>query len=77
MGTWIVMPKLGRRMKAGTVGEWYARPGERVSRGQTLLEVITDKVTHEIPSPVDGTLVRIERPSGQTVPIGARLAYLA
>ncbi|MBI3965499.1 MAG: hypothetical protein HY329_07675 [Chloroflexi bacterium] len=75
-GVWLRMPRLSAGMNAGTVGEWHAEVGETVAKGTVLLEVLTDKVTHEIEAPVDGVLVTVRAPSGATVPVGTRLALI-
>jgi 2-oxoisovalerate dehydrogenase E2 component (dihydrolipoyl transacylase) len=70
------MPQLGESVTEGTVDHWLKQEGEMVRRDEPIVEVVTDKVNAEIPSPFEGRLVRIQVPSGQTVPIGAALAEL-
>ncbi len=70
----LKMPKLGESVTEGTIGKWLKRPGEKVSKYDLLVEVQTDKVNTEIPSPVSGTLREVKVEEGQTVPIGTLLA---
>src|SRR5687768_13818082 len=68
------MPKLGESVTEGTIGKWLKQPGEKVNKYDLLVEVQTDKVNTEIPSPVAGTLKEVKVEEGQTVPIGTLLA---
>jgi 2-oxoisovalerate dehydrogenase E2 component (dihydrolipoyl transacylase) len=70
----LKMPKLGESVTEGTIGKWLKRPGEQVNKYDLLVEVQTDKVNTEIPSPVSGTLREVKVEEGQTVPIGTLLA---
>src|SRR5438445_10949035 len=70
----LKMPKLGESVTEGTIGKWLKQPGEKVSKYDLLVEVQTDKVNTEIPSPVEGTLKEVKVQEGQTVPIGTLLA---
>jgi len=74
--TTLKMPQLGESVTEGTVDRWLKREGELVRRDEPIVEVVTDKVNAEIPSPVEGRLVRIKVAPGETVPIGAALAEL-
>jgi 2-oxoisovalerate dehydrogenase E2 component (dihydrolipoyl transacylase) len=71
------MPQLGESLAEGTVGRWLKKPGDRVAKDEALLEVITDKVDAEVPSPFDGVLTEILVAEGVTVPNGADLAIIA
>ena len=75
-GTVITMPALGESVSEGTVTRWLKNVGDSVSVDEALLEVSTDKVDTEIPSPVAGTLLAIDVPVDTTVPVGARLALI-
>jgi 2-oxoglutarate dehydrogenase E2 component (dihydrolipoamide succinyltransferase) len=75
-GTIITMPALGESVTEGTVTRWLKNVGDSVAVDEALLEVSTDKVDTEIPSPVAGTLVSIDVPVDSTVPVGARLAVI-
>jgi 2-oxoglutarate dehydrogenase E2 component (dihydrolipoamide succinyltransferase) len=75
-GTVITMPALGESVSEGTVTRWLKNVGDSVAMDEALLEVSTDKVDTEIPSPVAGTLLAIDVPVDSTVPVGARLALI-
>ena len=70
------MPALGESVSEGTVTRWLKNVGDSVAVDEALLEVSTDKVDTEIPSPVAGTLLAIDVPVDTTVPVGARLALI-
>jgi len=70
------MPALGESVSEGTVTRWLKNVGDSVAMDEALLEVSTDKVDTEIPSPVAGTLLAIDVPVDSTVPVGARLALI-
>jgi 2-oxoisovalerate dehydrogenase E2 component (dihydrolipoyl transacylase) len=72
----VVMPQLGESVTEGTIGQWLKKPGDRVEKYESLLEVLTDKVNAEVPSPAEGTLVRILAEEGQTVAVGTPIAEL-
>jgi 2-oxoisovalerate dehydrogenase E2 component (dihydrolipoyl transacylase) len=74
--TTVRMPQLGESVTEGTVDHWLKKEGDFVRRDEPLVEVVTDKVNAEIPSPFEGRLVRIEVAEGTTVPIGAALAQV-
>ncbi len=76
MSTTITMPQLGESVAEGTIGKWLKAQGERIERDEPLVEIITDKVNAEIPSPVAGVIERIVVPEGQTVPVGAELVVI-
>ena len=76
MQTDIIMPQLGESIAEGTITSWLIPPGGRVEKDQSLLEVETDKVALEIPSPATGFLTEVLVPAGQTVPVGTLLARL-
>ncbi len=75
-GTVITMPALGESVSEGTVTRWLKNVGDNVAVDEALLEVSTDKVDTEIPSPVAGVLLAIDVPVDTTVPVGARLALI-
>jgi 2-oxoglutarate dehydrogenase E2 component (dihydrolipoamide succinyltransferase) len=75
-GTIISMPALGESVSEGTVTRWLKNVGDSVAVDEALLEVSTDKVDTEIPSPVAGTLISIDVAVDSTVPVGARLAVI-
>ena len=76
MPTDIIMPQLGESIAEGTIVKWLVSPGGRVEKDQPLLEVETDKVALEVPSPAGGFLSDVLVPEGQTVPVGTLIARL-
>ncbi|MEK7815064.1 MAG: dihydrolipoamide acetyltransferase family protein [Chloroflexota bacterium] len=74
MAVTIQLPHVGESVVEGTIGKWLKQPGDRIERFEPLVEVVTDKVTMEVPSPVAGSLLRILAQEGQTVPMGAPIA---
>ncbi len=76
MSVSVSMPQLGESVTEGTVTRWLKREGERVEADEPLLEVSTDKVDTEIPSPVSGILRGITVAEDETVAVGAELAVI-
>ncbi|MGH2512060.1 MAG: dihydrolipoamide acetyltransferase family protein [Candidatus Limnocylindrales bacterium] len=74
--TKVTMPQLGESVAEGTIGKWLKKPGDHVAKYEPLLEVITDKVNAEVPSPVEGTLTAILVEEGATVPNNAEIAEI-
>src|SRR5882672_6566710 len=72
----VQMPALGESVTEGTVTRWLKQVGETVEVDEPLLEVSTDKVDTEIPSPVAGTLLQITAAEDQTVEVGGQLAII-
>ncbi len=72
----VVLPQLAESLAEGTVVRWLKAPGDRVERDEPLLEISTDKVDAEIPSPVAGVLREILVASGQTVAVGVTVAVV-
>jgi len=72
----IKMPQLGESVTEGTVDKWLKREGDFVKRDEPLVEVVTDKVNAEIPSPFEGKLVKIAVGEGETVRVGAVIAQI-
>src|SRR3954453_18938925 len=75
-GTTVTMPALGESVTEGTVTWWLKAEGEEVEVDEPLLEVSTDKVDTEIPSPVAGTVTKLLVAEDETVPVGADLAVV-
>ncbi len=73
----VVMPKMGESIMEGTVVTWHKKVGDAVELDETLLEIATDKVDTEVPSPAAGTLVEILAEEGATVEVGAPIAVIA
>src|SRR5690242_16144590 len=63
----VIMPQMGESIAEGTVSKWLKQVGESVKRDDPILEISTDKVDAEIPSPATGVLVEIKVPQGTTV----------
>src|SRR3954463_12566844 len=72
----VTMPQLGESVAEGTIGKWLKKPGDHVAKYEPLLEVITDKVNAEVPSPFEGTLQEILVEEGATVPNNAEIAVI-
>ena len=74
MAVTVELPHVGESVVEGTIGKWLKQPGETVRRYEPLVEVVTDKVTMEVPSPVAGELLRVLAEEGETLPMGAPIA---
>jgi 2-oxoisovalerate dehydrogenase E2 component (dihydrolipoyl transacylase) len=72
----VTMPQLGENVAEGTIGRWLKKPGERVAKDEPLLEVVTDKVDAEVPSPYAGVLVEVLVAEGAVVPTDADIAVI-
>lgn len=72
----IQMPQLGETVTEGTITKWLKSVGDEISEDEAIVEVSTDKVDSEIPSPVSGTLTEIKVEEGETVDVGAVLAVV-
>ena len=72
----VTMPQLGESVAEGTIGKWLKQPGDSVAKYEPLLEVITDKVNAEVPSPFEGVLKEILVEEGATVPNNAEIAII-
>ena len=72
----IVMPKLGESILEATITKWFKAVGDTVEEDDTLLEIATDKVDSEIPSPVDGVIVKVLFEEGALVPVGEVIAVI-
>ena len=73
----IELPQVGESVTQGVIGKWLKQVGDRVEKYDPLVEVVTDKVSMEMPSPVTGVLTGILAEEGQTVPMGAAIAEIA
>ena len=72
----VTMPRLGESVTEGTVTRWLKQEGDQVEADEPLLEVSTDKVDTEVPSPASGVLTSIKVPEDETVEIGVELAVI-
>jgi 2-oxoisovalerate dehydrogenase E2 component (dihydrolipoyl transacylase) len=70
------MPQLGETVTEGTIARWLKKPGDSIEKYEAFVEVSTDKVNAEVPSPVTGTLREIVAAEGETVPTGAPIAII-
>jgi pyruvate dehydrogenase E2 component (dihydrolipoamide acetyltransferase) len=73
----VVMPQMGVSVSEGTIVRWLKQEGEPVEADETLLEISTDKVDTEVPSPARGVLQQILVPEGETVAVGTRIGTIA
>ncbi|MBI4164376.1 MAG: 2-oxo acid dehydrogenase subunit E2 [Acidobacteria bacterium] len=76
MPTKVIMPQMGESIAEGTVVKWLKKVGERVERDEPLLEISTDKVDAEIPSPASGVLTQILAVENQTVEVNAVIGWI-
>src|SRR5690349_13707276 len=76
MAVSVTMPRLGESVSEGTVTRWLKNEGDRVEADEPLLEVSTDKVDTEIPSPAGGVLKSIKVGEDETVEVGSELAVI-
>src|ERR671929_157151 len=72
----VVMPQMGVSVSEGTITKWLKQQGEQVEADEPLLEISTDKVDTEVPSPGSGVLTEILVQEGQTVDVGTKLAVI-
>ena len=72
----VVMPQMGVSVSEGTITKWLKQEGEQVEADESLLEISTDKVDTEVPSPASGTLTQILVQEGETVDVGTKLAVI-
>lgn len=72
----VTLPHFGESVTEGTITAWLKNEGDHVEAGEPLLEVATDKVEMEVPSPVSGTLLSIKAQVDETVEVGVEIAVL-
>src|SRR3954463_4401736 len=72
----VVMPQMGVSVSEGTITKWLKQQGEQIEADEPLLEISTDKVDTEVPSPGSGVLTEILVQEGQTVDVGTKLAVI-
>src|SRR3989338_10913603 len=72
----VIMPQMGESIAEGTVSKWLKQVGDDVKRDEPILEISTDKVDAEIPSPTAGVLAEIKVQQGQTVPVLTVIAVI-
>ena len=76
MAITLELPQVGESVVEGIIGKWLKQPGDKLEKYDPIVEVVTDKVTMEVPSPVDGVLTRVLAEEGETVPMGAPIAEI-
>ena len=74
--TEVVMPQMGESITTGTITQWNKQPGDKIDIDEILLEISTDKVESEIPSPMEGVVVELLFEEGDTVDVGKPIAYI-
>jgi len=72
----VVMPQMGVSVSEGTVTRWLKQEGERVTKGEPLLEIETDKAVVEVEAPADGILAGIKAAAGADIPVGQIIAWI-
>src|SRR3970040_2387245 len=76
MAITVTLPQLGKTVTEGTILRWAKKPGDTIREDEVLLEISTDKVDTEVPSPVAGTILQILVPEGATGPGGTPLVVI-
>jgi pyruvate dehydrogenase E2 component (dihydrolipoamide acetyltransferase) len=76
MVTKIVMPRLSLTMKEGSVGKWYKKEGDRVEKGEPIVEVVSEKATYDVEAPSSGILRKVFATEGTDVPVNELLAVI-
>ena len=72
----IIMPKLGESIIEATITKWLKKPGDMIVEDDPIVEIATDKVDSEIPSPVEGRLIKALFKEGDIVPVGVVIAII-
>src|SRR5919206_4061670 len=72
----VVMPQMGVSVSEGTISRWAKQVGDKVEADETIVEISTDKVDTEVPSPATGVVRELLVPEGETVPVGTRIAVI-
>ena len=76
MSVEVVMPQMGESITEGTVSKWLKAVGDKIEKDEPLLEISTDKVDAEVPSPSAGILLEIRAQEGETVEVGTAVGIL-
>ena len=76
MSVEVVMPQMGESITEGTVSKWLKGVGEKIGKDEPILEISTDKVDAEVPSPGEGVILEIRHQEGETVEVGTVLAVI-
>ncbi|KAB2835241.1 MAG: 2-oxo acid dehydrogenase subunit E2 [Candidatus Brocadia sp.] len=72
----VIMPQMGESVSEGTILKWLAHEGDRVEKDQSIVEISTDKIDTEVPSPVNGVIKKILHPEGRTLPVQTIIAEI-
>ena len=72
----VIMPKIGLDMDEGTISQWYKKVGDRITEGDLLVEIETDKAVTDVESALNGILVEIVAKEGDTVEITKTIAWV-
>ncbi len=72
----VIVPQIGQSIAEATIVKWFKKQGDSVSKGETLLEIGTDKINTEIPAPESGVVERLLIPEGETIPVGTEIAVI-
>src|SRR3954451_15716177 len=72
----VVMPQMGVSVSEGTISRWAKQVGDQVEADETIVEISTDKVDTEVPSPASGVVRELLVGEGETVPVGTRIAVI-
>src|ERR1043166_5995930 len=73
----VIIPQVGQSIAEATILKWYKKAGERIEKGQTLVEIGTDKINTELPAPVSGTVESFLAQEGDTLPVMSEIAIIA
>ena len=72
----VIMPQMGESVAEGTILKWLVHEGDRVEKEQPIVEISTDKIDTEVPSPVAGIIKKILYPEGKTLPVQTVIAQI-
>ncbi|MCK5536026.1 MAG: 2-oxo acid dehydrogenase subunit E2, partial [Bacteroidales bacterium] len=73
----LVIPKLGESVQEATIIKWFVKEGDKIDEDDLLLEIGTDKVDSEIPSPVEGFITKIFFSENELIPVGTVIAHIS
>ncbi len=73
----VIVPQVGQSIAEATIVKWFKQPGDHVEKGETLVEIGTDKINTEIPAPESGVVEQLLFPEGEVVPINAQIALIS
>src|SRR5688572_24042646 len=73
----LIMPKMGESIMEATILKWLKKEGDQVKADESVLEIATDKVDSEVPSPFEGTLTKLLYKEGDVVPVGKAIAVIS